>query len=58
MMQVLSGWQTGGGAVTQEQWEADYPILLERHKKALKSSPTWAFFGGTITIENRTYQVC
>lgn len=42
---------------THEQLVADWPRLLEQHREALRTQPTWAFFGGVITIEGREYQV-
>lgn len=42
---------------TKEQQEQDMPQLLEMHAKALRLDPTWAFFGGTLTIGDRNYQV-
>jgi hypothetical protein len=42
---------------TEEQLKQDYETLLAAHKKALKEELTWDMFGGTITINGRTYQV-
>ena len=42
---------------TEEQLKQDYEALLAAHKKALKEELTWDWFGGTITINGRTYQV-
>ena len=39
------------------QIKADMPKLLKMHEKAKKSNPTWAYFGGILTIEGRKYQV-
>lgn len=44
--------------ITQEEWEKDYPVLLEKHRKLCKGPSLWEFFGGTISIEDREYQVC
>lgn len=42
---------------TEAQLLKDTPKLLEIHERALKSDPTWAFFGGTITIGEHSYQI-
>jgi hypothetical protein len=42
---------------TEEQLKQDYEALLAAHEKALKEELTWDWFGGTITINGRTYQV-
>jgi hypothetical protein len=51
MMEVI------GTKESLEQTRRDWPRLLKEHKKALRTQPTWAFFGGVITIEGREYQV-
>ena len=64
-MKILSATQTvttdgvtvEGEDVSPEQVRADLPELVRRHKRAVKSDPMWGFFGGTIEIDNRTYQV-
>lgn len=56
-MQVLWG-KSPRGKVTDEEWEHDWPILVEENEKAKKRNPAWAYFGGLIYIEDRTYQVC
>lgn len=43
---------------TSEQTEKDRPLLEEAHKKALRDDVMWELFGGTLTIEGRSYQVC
>lgn len=45
-------------AVSPEQYQEDYPKLLRKHQEALKQEPMWEFFGGTLTVEDRIYQVC
>lgn len=42
---------------SEEQTEADLPELRRQHADALDRHPTWAMFGGVITIEGRQYQV-
>lgn len=42
---------------TQEQMEQDYEQLLVVHKRAMKEELTWGWFGGTIRINGRFYQV-
>jgi hypothetical protein len=44
--------------LTAEQIQADMPELLKAHEKACRNEPTWAFFGGIITLKNgHKYQV-
>jgi hypothetical protein len=42
---------------TPEQQKMDRKDLIEANKKASKSSPTWDFFGGVLTVNGRKYQV-
>lgn len=42
---------------TPEQQKMDRKDLIEANKKARKSSPTWDFFGGVLTVNDRKYQV-
>lgn len=42
---------------TAEQTKKDLPAIQQAHNEELKINPTWRFFGGIITIENRDYQV-
>lgn len=42
---------------TTEQYKEDYPKLVKQYKKALKENPLWGIFGGTITVNGRSYQV-
>ncbi len=43
---------------SKEQQEKDRPELERLHASACKANPTWAFFGGILTIQGREYQVC
>lgn len=59
-MTIISAKQKRNGTyhqVSPKQIKKDYPLLLKKHQQALKSEPTWSFFGGTIVINNRVYQV-
>lgn len=59
-MKVIHAYQKTDGVsqpIPLEAQKADYPRLNRMHKQALKKNPTWGFFGGTLTIENRHYQV-
>lgn len=59
-MKVIHAYQTIDGQshpIPLEVQKEDYQELNRRHKRALEKEPTWGFFGGTITIENRHYQV-
>jgi hypothetical protein len=40
-----------------DQIAGDWEQLLEMNEQALKAEPTWAFFGGLLYVEDRTYQV-
>lgn len=40
-----------------DQIAEDWDKLLEMNKRALETEPIWAFFGGLLYIEDRTYQV-
>tara|TARA_Y100000385_G_C13086548_1_gene636639 strand:- start:474 stop:656 length:183 start_codon:yes stop_codon:yes gene_type:complete len=43
---------------TEEEQEEDRPALEKAHKSAMKTEPSWEFFGGTITLSNgHEYQV-
>lgn len=51
MVKIISTSQTA------EQTQKDLPAIQKAHDEAMKAEPTWRFFGGVITIENRQYQV-
>ena len=57
-MKVISAKHWNGNPVSPEQFREDLPELRRIHNNALKTETTWEFFGGTIDIEDRTYQVC
>ena len=40
-----------------DQIAEDWAQLLEMNEQALEAESTWAFFGGLLYIEDRTYQV-
>ena len=40
-----------------EPRKEDFPALERMHQKALKVDLTWQFFGGTLIVNNRCYQV-
>jgi hypothetical protein len=42
---------------TVEQSILDGPELERLHADAMRNSPTWAMFGGTLTVDGRDYQV-
>ena len=43
---------------TKQQQEEDLPELEKLHAEAMKEEPTWAFFGGVLTVSNgNKYQV-
>lgn len=59
-MTIISAYQEKNGekvAIDPEQYHADYRKLEKMHEEAKKKTPTWAFFGGVLTIEDRVYQV-
>ena len=58
-MKIVSAYDLNGHKeLNAEQIQADMPELLKAHEKALNSEPTWAFFGGVLTINRHEYQVC
>ena len=60
-MKVISAWKDGKDGeklpVDREQYNKDYPNIVATHNKMKKTSPTWQYFGGTVDIEDRHYQV-
>ena len=48
-------WNTGN--VTKEQREKDLSEIRKQCKIAEKHEPFFCLFGGTVTLEDRTYQV-
>ncbi len=56
-MRILDAWEKDHKPVKPEQVKADLPRLQAEHDKACKQDPTWQFFGGILTVEQRQYQV-
>ncbi len=56
-MQIIAAYDEQGNTLTQEQINKDLPKLREINQKALETEALWEYFGGTIDIEDRTYQV-
>jgi len=48
---------TEGVPVPPEIVQQDLPRLTEIHQKAMNGPSLWCYFGGTIDLENRSYQV-
>lgn len=55
---LVSDINTGKQLKQSDITETEMQRLRAAHEKALKSNPTWHFFGGTIDIDNKRIQVC
>jgi hypothetical protein len=55
---IISAKGHDGNTLTTKQIKLDWGKLKEAHEKALTSEPTWQFFGGILTVNGHTYQVC
>ena len=57
-MKIIAAWDfVTKEILTDSIIKKDLQYLRKKHIKALKSEPTWSFFGGVLTISNRRYQV-
>lgn len=58
-MRILDAWTEADEkqAVPAEVIKADLPKLQAAHDRAKREDPTWEFFGGILTIDQRKYQV-
>jgi hypothetical protein len=56
-MRILDAWEQDHKPVSAAVIKADWERLQTEYDKALKADPTWQFFGGILTIDQRRYQV-
>jgi hypothetical protein len=57
MLEVLSARDGEGRELTLVEVRADWTALKAAHERALASEPTWAMFGGVLTVNGHEYQV-
>jgi len=56
-MKIISAKDYEGNDIRFDEIEKDRPELERRHKELVKKDGTWAFFGGTLHIGKKVYQV-
>ena len=58
-MKIIAATRTAGTEpVEDHEIKARREELLRRHKRAMKSQPTWPMFGGNIVVDGIKFQVC
>lgn len=57
-MKIIAAWDCDSKELLEDKViKKDQSSLERKHVKALKKDPTWAFFGGVLSIGTRRYQV-